>query len=669
MLFNKLTVTALLCVCTIAAISQTKTSKIKFGDIKPEDFKPEYYTIDSSADAIYLYDYGSSKHMGNNTGSFNTIRKIHERIRLMHNKSFKDLATVKIVLEKFNDGQEKIDDLQASTYTIENGAVVTTKVDKNSIFKDKDGDDQIVKFTFPNLQEGCIIEYAYTETIPAYSYIPSWTFQGEYPELWSQFDLEVPQFFEFVLMRQGFLDAAVDTASISADNFNILQPGGVNASNTISIRSNTIRHTWIYKDVPAIKEEKFTTNISNYVQKIQFQFSAIRFPNEDPKYYMHTWPETVEQLMKDEDFGAELSKGNGWLKDDIKEATDNETDIKIKAKKIYEYVRDNYNCIDYSAIYLSQPLKKTEQTKKGNVVDINMLLVAMLRNAGYEADPVLLSTRGHGKTYDMYPILNKFNYLIAQVLIDNKPYLLDASEPLLGFGHLSEDCYNGKARLIALNPVLIDLSADSLHQSEITSLFLANDAEGKVAGTYKHVMNEMQSADMRSKMKKTNKDEYFKEVKKSFSFDVNLDNKTIDSLKQPEMPVAVQYDFSFKPEDDIVYFTPVISDGAYKQNPFAAAQRYYPVEMPYCSDETYILNMEIPAGYTVDELPKPARVSLNDNEGSFEYLIQKSSDHMQLRCRTKLNKATFEPDDYETLRNFFAFIVEKEGEQIVFKKQ
>jgi hypothetical protein len=52
----------------------------------------------------------------------------------------------------------------------------------------------------------------------------------------------------------------------------------------------------------------------------------------------------------------------------------------------------------------------------------------------------------------------------------------------------------------------------------------------------------------------------------------------------------------------------------------------------------------------------------------FEYLIQQSGDHIQLRCRTKLNKATFEPDDYETLRNFFGMVVKKENEQIVFKK-
>jgi uncharacterized protein DUF3858 len=268
----------------------------------------------------------------------------------------------------------------------------------------------------------------------------------------------------------------------------------------------------------------------------------------------------------------------------------------------------------------------------------------------------------------MYPLLNKFNYVIAEVDVNNKSYLLDGSNALLGFGHLSQDCYNGDARMIAPLPTIVNLSPDSLHESEVTSLFLSNDSSGRMSGTYRTVMGEMQSETMREKMKKTTAGDYFKDIKKSFSFDAGMDNKTIDSLDKQEMPVSVQYDLSFKPEDDIFYFTPVLTDGAYKENPFSAAQRTYPVEMPYCVDETYVLNMEIPVGYKVDELPKSTRVSLNDNEGMFEYLIQQSGDNIQLRCRTRLNKATFEPDDYETLRNFFALIVEKEGEQVVFKK-
>jgi hypothetical protein len=134
------------------------------------------------------------------------------------------------------------------------------------------------------------------------------------------------------------------------------------------------------------------------------------------------------------------------------------------------------------------------------------------------------------------------------------------------------------------------------------------------------------------------------------------------------MPVSVTYDVDFKFDEDLIYFDPLIFADVPKENPFKSAQRNYPVEMPYCMDKTYVMNMEIPQGYKVDELPKPARVTLNDNEGMFEYLIQQSGDNIQLRCRTKLNKANFQPEDYETLRNFFSFVVEKEGEQIVFKK-
>ena len=82
----------------------------------------------------------------------------------------------------------------------------------------------------------------------------------------------------------------------------------------------------------------------------------------------------------------------------------------------------------------------------------------------------------------------------------------------------------------------------------------------------------------------------------------------------------------------------------------------------------YLLNMDIPTGYQVDELPKSVRVAYNEKEGMFEYLIQKGDGNLQMRVHLKLNKAIFPVDEYTTLRDFFAFVVKKESEQIVFKK-
>jgi uncharacterized protein YfkK (UPF0435 family) len=129
--------------------------------------------------------------------------------------------------------------------------------------------------------------------------------------------------------------------------------------------------------------------------------------------------------------------------------------------------------------------------------------------------------------------------------------------------------------------------------------------------------------------------------------------------------IHLRYQKNFN--DDIFYFSPILVESV-KENPFKAAERFFPVEMSSCTDKTYILSMEVPRGYKIEELPKSAKVSLNENEGMFEYMIGESGGRIQLRCRTVLKKANFDPEDYQTLRDFFAFIVKKEAEQIVFKK-
>ena len=91
--------------------------------------------------------------------------------------------------------------------------------------------------------------------------------------------------------------------------------------------------------------------------------------------------------------------------------------------------------------------------------------------------------------------------------------------------------------------------------------------------------------------------------------------------------------------------------------------------MPYARDEVFQLVMDVPAGYVVEELPKSSKVLLGDNIGFFEYIIQKDEDIIQFRSRIKIDKTIFSADSYNGLRDFFATIVNKQNEQIVFKKK
>ena len=158
-------------------------------------------------------------------------------------------------------------------------------------------------------------------------------------------------------------------------------------------------------------------------------------------------------------------------------------------------------------------------------------------------------------------------------------------------------------------------------------------------------------------------------IQNSFIDKVELSALEIDSLDNYDHPVQVRYNIDCDlPDSDILYFNPMLGEG-YKDNPFKSENRMYPVEMPYARDELYIFTMDIPTGYEVDELPQSVKINLNKDDGVFEYMISKSSTTVNLRSRIRLNRATFGSEEYAALRGFFAQIVKKQSERIVFKKK
>ena len=87
-------------------------------------------------------------------------------------------------------------------------------------------------------------------------------------------------------------------------------------------------------------------------------------------------------------------------------------------------------------------------------------------------------------------------------------------------------------------------------------------------------------------------------------------------------------------------------------------------------EKVCLLQLSVPEGYAVDELPKQVVVKLNEEgDGMFEYRISESNGTVSLRSRLRLRRSYFQPEEYEMLREFFNLIVKKHSEQIVFKKK
>ena len=669
-------ISAFLCIFFFANIlfAQEKTP-VKFGKISVADFDISQQKYDSGAAAVVIADVGFTRFEGNEKNSFSLSFTHFRRVKVINKNGF-DIATVEIPLYKNGKDEEKLINLKAYTYNLENGKIETVKLDDKSVFTDQAQKNYTIKkFTFPALKEGSIIEFSYTQTSDFLFNLQPWAFQGGYPRLWTEYEVVIPEYFNYVTLTQGYQPFAINTKNSVKERYSININSSTERSEIVNLEPIATDSRFVMKNVPALKEENYTTTLANHIAKIEFQLSNYQFPNGMVHDVMGNWLRLNQSLLEDNQFGASLNSNNGWMSDDVKSITNGAVGKLEKARKIFAFLRDNFSCTDHESKEMkgNTSLKDVFKNKSGNDAEINLLLTAMLLHEDIQAYPVILSKREHGKTNEFYPLLNRFDYVITMATIDGTNYFLDASQPKLGFGHLPKYCYNGHARIISKDPQPpVFFEADSMAEHKMTSVFISSDSQSlnNLSGSMQSYYGDFESYDLRNKLSKRSDKDFFNEFKSTTSGDITIMNGRIDSLAQLDNPVAIQYDFILKNVfgDDMVYFNPMLGE-AYKENPFKALERKYPVEMPYTSDEIYTLNMQTPDGYEVAELPKSAKVLLNETEGFFEYLVVKDDNTIQLRSRIKLNKANFMPEDYNTLRDFFAFVVKKQSEQIVFKKK
>lgn len=660
----------LFCLSATQALSQN-IKREKFGNILQADFEQNNNNLNKDVAAIVISSVGSSEYEGNANGNFSIVYKIHKKILIKKNSAF-DLATIKILVREYSAAYEdKIDELEAATYNIVNGKIVATKLNKDGIVKEKlTRNIYVKKFTLPEVKENCIIEYKYTILSPFQEELRGWKFQEDCPVLWSEYYVSIPPMFNWVTLKKGnFNYKFIDSGYTKFKTYTIIDNSNAfGKSEMLDISGDARCHLWVMKNVPAFEMQSFIANPSDVLTSLEFELHSIKYSANNIKQKIKSWYMAADELQKATDFGQVFNYDkNEWIEEEVKAIADTTTGINA-AKKMYNYFVKNFACTGYRHIFLNDDAKKIFKQKKGSAAEINLLLTSFLFNKGFIAEPVILSTRGNGKPTEASAILGQYDYLICRVKIDSEYVFLDASDSKIGFGKIPLICYNGFARVINNMPVLVDLSANKVAEEKNIVVFISNSDAKKLEASYISNMGYTESLSLRNNLTTTTKNDYFKQLKKCYGFEITMENTEVENEKNYDENATVKYDFSFNfGDEDIIYFNPMLCE-ATKENMFKVEKRLYPVELPHTINETYTLDMEVPKGYVVDELPKSIKNKLNDGEGYFEYLIVNKDGHIQLRCRFQLKTANFEIEDYDLLREFYGTMIKKQAEQIVFKK-
>ncbi|MFN8355317.1 MAG: DUF3857 domain-containing protein [Spirosomataceae bacterium] len=631
-------------------------TKVKFGEVSLEDFQKKTFG-DTLADAVVLFDYGECGFEVLD-GVRNLVFYYHKRIKILR-KSALDRATLQLSYIKSGKSQtELLEHVKGFTYNLQNGQVVREKLRNEMIFEEKLSNDIVqTKFTLPNVVEGSIFEYSYIIHIPfsISNNPPSWAFQGELPVVWSEFRILIPEWYTYKILLGGYLPLHIN----QTQQTNIWLG---------SQSAYAYRRRFVVKDAPPFRNEPFITTPSDYISKIEFELASVGMPGKTQNNYSLDYPTLNKTLLEEETFG-ETIKNTAFLKDIAINLKKNASDTITQVKAAYDFVRRTVKWNNEFGIF-TDFLQKVVERQKGDVGDINLLLVALLREMGFDANPVLLSTRLHGKVDESNAILKRFNYVVAHIVMAGKDLLLDASDEHLKMGVLPPYCLNHIGflvhptthRFVSLEPTEKDIEYKK-------GDFSLNEA-GELTGTFMKSYGGYSDWSIKKILKNEGKDKFiegFKKAKPTWTITKMEFANTNELDKSTTATYQVSINDYVTKVGNILYLKPMLSEG-HNENPFKAAERNFPIDFGYQMEETFMATYELPTGYSMAEAPKNVVVNLPNGGGRFAFVVSTQEQKIVVNSRIQLKKALYAAEDYGALREFFDKIVEKHNQQIVLKK-
>lgn len=627
--------------------------EIKFGDVSKEELLEEEYLNDVSANAVVLYK--NQKTFFVNNGSIGRlVTKIHERIKI-YNKDGFDYATKTINLFKTRHDDESVSKLKAYSYNLENDKIIKTELDKEQIFKTEVSYNyKQVKFTMPNVKEGTVIEFSYQVSSPFLWNIDEFRFQYDIPIKVLLAEIRTPKGFRFKQTFKG--------------NLSFYPKERTERDNRIGMAVNIKNYS--LNNVPALKKESYVDNIDNYRAGVMFELVSIELPGYF-KSYSQTWKDVAQTIGSSDDYKNQLDKTRSF-DEALDEVIAKEPDQLSKMKAIYKYVKDNLTWNNMDGKYFLYGIKKTLKEKKGNAADLNLTLVGMLRYAGINANPVIISTKENAVPF--FPTVERLNYVLAYAVINEEKYFLDATDEFSDVNILPIKDYNWRGVLIDNNNKkwnLINIpTPDKAKKMVSVDVALLEDgsAQGKCSSRYGGHMAKM----YRENIKNKDEDTFLTEKEASLG-GIEISNFNVKNTDSYEGNVNETFEYFDENASEIInnklYFQPL---GFLKkeENPFLLEKREYPVDFGYSFKNTHILNISYPDGYVVESIPKPIIVKIPNNLGVFKYILNivDGANKLQLMVSYEINSAKLAADVYPYLREFYKQMITKESEQVVLVK-
>ncbi|PRX16659.1 transglutaminase superfamily protein [Orenia metallireducens] len=393
-------------------------------------------------------------------------------------------------------------------------------------------------------------------------------------------------------------------------------------------------YTWQKEDIPAIVPEPAMPPLMNVAPVVELST-------------LKSWSQVIQWYngLIDNQY-----KVNDKLKTKIKELTKAAKSKEDKMIALYNYVTSQirYVGLEYGISgYKPHTAIETYQNKYGDCKDKATLLIAMLKEIGVKAEPVLIN-RSWNPDLEIVSI-NQFNHMIVYLVNEDK--YLDPTNNGTMYGVLPGD--QGKKVLLPLANKLAQtpIMAAKLNQSIVKQeVSLKEDGSAVIDYLEEYTgVNDYIFKDIYSRYTPKQQELIIKQgISRGFASanGVNPIILGVDDLNQnlkvtiPEMKVRNYA----KSMGNLLALSPMRFPVSLAQI-VASEKRIYPIYLSSTSDIVRRVEIQLPQGYKVNYMPE--EIKLENKVGKLSASYTKENNKIIFDFNLKINKQEIEVENYK----------------------
>ncbi len=563
-----------------------------------------------------------------------------------------------------NNNSERISSLKITTYNAENGKIVSTSVDKSSKYKSKESKNYTVtKFAFENVKDGSVVEFKYTVLSPFYWIAERVTVEDIVPIRRFEYVFDFPKFLGFNIDYKG---------SLTPTNRDVAD------KNIYGGEYYTYRFG--YDNIAPYRKEKFVNNINNYMTSVRAELNSTDIRRAPQAYesgdlggfksYAVTWSDIRKQLYDSEFFGEEL-KRKSLVKDVLPADIKSIPSVEERAAAILKFVQKNYtwNKNYGEGIEQGNGIKNLLNTKVGNTGEINLLLIMLMKSAGLEAEPVVLSTVRNGLLMDHSPSYNQLNYTLAYLDISGKPFIYDGTSKMTTPNLIRPVAYNYNGYIMTAK----EAKKINIFPPGKSTTYLTVDANLSADGTFSGKFSDRDTklfALLNSEWYAEDKDAYQKESYKD-RYTFPFTNIKTESLDNNEFQTSFDFDADTF-VDGIggkLIFNPLLFLYNKSHEFDQAEERRSPIELMTGYDKIKKVTITLPEGYAFENVPKSKKFRTEDNAIQYVYKVTQEGNKLTVETTTTVEDPVYPKEYYPAFKQIFDNITKLEGQVVTAVKK